>query len=204
MIYYVKGELITAELSAIIVDTGTIAYKLYVSDNTLAAFASKIGQKIKAYTYLAVREDAVDLYGFHSAEEKDAFNLLISVSGVGPKAALAILSVLTPDGLKLAVTSGDTKAISKANGVGAKIAARIALELKDKITKELGSINTDNLDAAVLKGQSGASSKHSDALNALIVLGYSRSDAADALKNLNTNALTLEELITAALKNLMR
>ena len=105
MIYYITGELVTTEPSAVIVDTGAIAYKLFVSDNTIAALSSKIGTKIRIYTYLSVREDAMDLYGFHSLDEKNTFNMLITVSGVGPKAALAILSVLTPDGFKLAVST---------------------------------------------------------------------------------------------------
>ncbi len=203
MIHYITGELITTEPSAVIVDTGSIAYKIYVSDNTIAALASKIGTKIRIYTYLSVREDAMDLFGFHSQDEKNAFNMLITVSGVGPKAALAILSVLTPDGFKLAVSTGDVKAISKANGVGPKIAARVVLELKDKLTKELGSINVSELTPNT-PHYPGDTGKYSDALNALIVLGYSRSEAADALRGIDISAVSLEDLITAALKNLMR
>lgn len=203
MIYYITGELVTTEPSAVIVDTGAIAYKLFVSDNTIAALSSKIGTKIRIYTYLSVREDAMDLYGFHSLDEKNTFNMLITVSGVGPKAALAILSVLTPDGFKLAVSTGDVKAISKASGVGAKIAARVVLELKDKLTKELGSVNANEVGTPIAR-PTGDAGKYSDALNALIVLGYSRSESADALKGLDVASFTLEDLITAALKNLMR
>lgn len=203
MIYYITGELVTTEPSAVIVDTGAMAYKLFVSDNTIAALSSKIGTKIRIYTYLSVREDAMDLYGFHSLDEKNTFNMLITVSGVGPKAALAILSVLTPDGFKLAVSTGDVKAISKASGVGAKIAARVVLELKDKLTKELGSINVSEVSTPITR-PTGDAGKYSDALNALIVLGYSRSESTDALKGLDIASFTLEDLITAALKNLMR
>ncbi len=205
MIYYLKGELISTEPGAIIVDTGAIAYKLFVSDNTIAAFSSKIGSVIKVYTYLAVREDAMDLYGFHSANDKNTFNMLITVSGVGPKAALAILSVLTPDAFALAVSTGDVKAISKASGVGPKIAARVVLELKDKLSRELGNISTDaSFDAPVKTRASGDMGKYSDALNALIVLGYQRSEAIDALKGVDYQNLPLEDMITRALKNLMR
>ena len=203
MIYYITGELVTTEPSAVIVDTGAIAYKLFVSDNTIAALSSKIGTKIRIYTYLSVREDAMDLYGFHSLDEKNTFNMLITVSGVGPKAALAILSVLTPDGFKLAVSTGDVKAISKASGVGAKIAARVVLELKDKLTKELGSVNANEVGTPIAR-PSGDAGKYSDAINALILLGYSRSESAEALKGLDVASFTLEDLITAALKNLMR
>lgn len=203
MIHYITGELVTTEPSSVVIDTGAIAFKPFVSDNTIAALASKIGERIKLYTYLSVREDAMDLYGFHSLDEKNTFNMLIGVSGVGPKAALAILSVLTPDAFKLAVTANDVKAISKASGVGAKTAARVVLELKDKLTKELGKIDPTKLDAPMAH-MSGDTGKYSDALNALIVLGYSRSDAANALDGLDIASNTLEQLITAALKNLMR
>ncbi len=203
MIYFIKGELLTTEPGSIIVDTGSIAYKLFVSDNTISAFASKIGSPIRVYTYLSVREDAMDLYGFHSLEEKNTFNMLITVSGVGPKAALAILSILSPSSFALAVTSGDVKAISKANGVGPKTAARVILELKDKLTKELGNIASDA--SAVQVPKSGTDmGKYTDALNALIVLGYTRTESANALRGLDTASLSLEDLITSALKNLMK
>ncbi len=205
MIHYITGKLVATEPGALIIDTagngGGLAYRLFVSDNTLAALASKLDEKVKVYTYLSVREDAMDLYGFHSNDERGAFNQLISVSGVGPKAALAILSVLTPDSLAVAVSSQDAKAIARANGVGAKIAARVVLELKDKLTKELG--RAAEVGAAPDASNSKSSGKYSDALNALIVLGYSRSEAAEALRGLDTS-LSLEGMITAALKKLMR
>ncbi len=205
MIHYIKGELVATEPSAVIVDAGNIAFKLFVSDNTLMAFSSKIGSEVKVYTYLAVREDAMDLYGFISLEEKSAFNMLITVSGVGPKAALAILSVLTPDAFTLAVSSGDVKAISKASGVGPKIAARVVLELKDKLSRELTSVSsTSDYIAPSPARPSGDLGRYSDALNALVVLGYSRNEAADALKGLDPKNMQLEDMITAALKNLMR
>ena len=205
MIHYIKGELVATEPSAVIVDTGNIAFKLFVSDNTLAALSSKIGSQVKVYTYLAVREDAMDLYGFNSLEEKGTFNMLITVSGVGPKAALAILSVLTPDAFTLAVSSGDVKAISKASGVGPKIAARVVLELKDKLSRELTSVSsTSDYIAPTPIRVAGDLGKYSDALNALVVLGYTRNEAADALKGIDSKNMQLEDIITAALKNLMR
>lgn len=203
MIYFIKGELLTTEPGALIVDTGSIAYKLYVSDNTISAFASKIGSQVRVYTYLSVREDAMDLFGFHSLEEKNTFNMLITVSGVGPKAALAILSIMTPSSFAMAVNSGDTKAISKANGVGPKTAARVILELKDKLTKGLGDIHVSEGVAQSPKSSADIS-KYSDALNALIVLGYSRTEALSALRGLDTASLSLEDMITAALKNLIK
>ncbi len=202
MIYFIKGELLTTEPGAIFVDTGSIAYKLYVSDNTISAFSSKIGSEIRVYTYLSVREDAMDLFGFHSLEEKNTFNMLITVSGVGPKAALAILSIMTPSTFAMAVNTGDAKAISKANGVGPKTAARVILELKDKLTKELGNITVS--ESSTQMAPIADTGKYSDALNALIVLGYSRTEAANALRGLDTSSLSLEELITASLKNLIK
>ena len=203
MIYFIKGELLTTEPGAIVIDTGSIAYKLYVSDNTISAFASKLGSQIRVYTYLSVREDAMDLFGFHSLEEKNTFNMLITVSGVGPKAALAILSIMSPSSFAMAVNSGDAKAISKANGVGPKTAARVILELKDKLTKELGNIQVSESLAQAPKS-SADMSKYSDALNALIVLGYSRTEATSALRGLDASSLSLEDMITAALKNLIK
>lgn len=204
MIYYVTGKLVTTEPSVLIVDTGAIAFKIFVSDNTIAAMSSKIGSEIKVYTYLAVKEDAMDLYGFHSIDEKNAFNMLITVSGVGPKAALAILSVLTPSTFALAVSSGDTKAISKANGVGSKTAARVVLELKDKLTRELGNVSSAEIYNDTAPKATGDLGKYSDAINALVVLGYSRSEASEALRGIDLKNMSLESIIPAALKNLMR
>ena len=204
MIYYVTGKLVTTEPSVLIVDTGTIAFKIFASDNTIAAMSSKIGSEVKVYTYLSVREDAMDLYGFHSIEEKNAFNMLITVSGVGPKAALAILSVLTPSTFALAVSTGDTKAISKASGVGAKIAARVVLELKDKLSREMGKVSGAEIYNDTTPKATGDIGKYSDALNALVVLGYSRNEASDALRGIDVKNMSLESIIPAALKNLMR
>ena len=204
MIYYVTGKLVTTEPSVLIVDTGSIAFKIFVSDNTLAAMSSKIGSDVKVYTHLAVKEDGMDLYGFHSIDEKNAFNMLITVSGVGPKAALAILSVLTPSTFALAVSTGDTKAISKASGVGAKIAARVILELKDKLTRNLGNVSGAEMYTDSAPKAEGDIGKYSDALNALVVLGYSRTEATEALRGIDVKNMSLESIIPAALKNLMR
>ena len=204
MIYYIRGKLVYTEPGAAVVDTGAVAYKMFVSANTIAALSSKMNEDVKIYTCLSVREDAITLYGFNSLEEKSVFNMLISVSGVGPKAALAILSVMTPSQFALSVTSGDTKAISKADGVGPKIAARIVLELKDKLSKEIGSITSDKTTQLNVTHSGAQTGKYSDALNALVVLGYTRGESSDALQGLDFGKLSLEELITAALKKLMK
>ena len=206
MIYCLSGELLftDAVASTAVIDCCGVGYKVTVTSNTLRKLPvnSEKPPRIRLLTYMQVREDGVDLFGFYTSEELDMFKLLISVSGVGPKAALAILSIMTPSSFAMAVNTGDAKAISKANGVGPKTAARVILELKDKLTKELGNIAVSN--SAPQATHVADTSKYSDALNALIVLGYSRMEAANALRGLDTASLSLEELITASLKNLMK
>ena len=199
MYYHINGELCLTEPHTAVIDCGGVGYRLTVSNTTLGSIAHKLGEKVKLYTYLAVREDAMELFGFYSVEEHSAFKQLITVSGVGPKAAISILSTLTPSQFAAAVCSSDTKAISKASGIGAKTAARIVLELKDKIAKEYG-------DEAIIAAPVGiqSSGKLSDAVNALLVLGYSKSEATEALSGIDSSAMPLEALITAALKRLMK
>lgn len=201
MFYHLKGELILTEPNAAVIDCGGVGYRLTISQNTLAKLSSsKINKnEVRLYTYLAVREDAVELFGFFEQEELSAFKMLISVSGIGPKAAMSILSLMSPEKFALAVGTSDTKALSKAQGVGAKTAARIVLELKDKIAKELaaedGNVHSDE----VLENN-----KYNDAVNALLVLGYSRSEAMTVLRTIDIQALSLEDIIREALKNLMK
>ncbi|MBQ8510737.1 MAG: Holliday junction branch migration protein RuvA [Clostridia bacterium] len=200
MYYHVKGELCLTEAHTAVVDCGGVGYKLTVSNTTLAAISHKLGETVKLYTYLAVREDAMELYGFHSMQEHSAFCMLITVSGVGPKAAMSILSTLTPEQFAAAVCSSDTKALGRASGIGAKTAARIVLELKDKLAKEYGA---DAVSTPVTPGIT-ATGKLSDAVNALLVLGYSRQEANEALSGIDSSSLTLEALITAALRRLAK
>src|SRR5690606_24561258 len=134
--YYISGELVHTERNMAVIDAGGVGYKLTVSSTALGKLAGKTG-KVKLYTYLSVRDDALELYGFYSVEEASVFRMLITVSGVGPKAAMSILSTMSPEQFALAVTAGDAKALSKAPGVGPKTAARIILELKDKLSKEV-------------------------------------------------------------------
>ena len=136
MFYYLNGELEYRDINTCVIDCGGVGYRLTVSYLTSEAHASKLGKKIKLYTHLAVREDGIELFGFGSYEEKECFNKLTSVSGIGPKAAMSILSTMTPDKLAVAICTGDSKAIAKSPGIGAKSAARIILELKDKMSKE--------------------------------------------------------------------
>ncbi len=198
MFYSISGKLVTMETAAAVIDNHGIAYYLQISGKTHEKLASKLGADAKLFTYLNVKEDGIDLYGFYTQEELNAFKLLISVSGVGPKAAMSILSMLTPEKFAVAVGTGNEKAL-KAPGVGPKIAARIVLELKDKIAKELSASDGDFGGAATVSVGSNAD----EAVNALMVLGYTRGEAASALKGLGAE-LSIEELITAALKKLVK
>ncbi len=200
MFYSITGILVTTELTAAIVDVNGVAFYCNISAKTHAKLSPKLGEKVTLFTHLNVKEDALDLYGFISQEELHAYRLLTSVSGVGPKAAMSILSHLTPEQFAVAVGTGDTKAISKAPGVGAKTAARVILELKDKIAKQL-SQDDDSAphDTDLLPGRDNLS----EAMNALLVLGYTRGEATAVLKTLDST-LSLEDMITAALKKLMK
>ena len=200
MYYYISGILVTTEPNAAIVDNNGIAYRMTVSGTTLAKLSSKLNEKVKLFTYLNVYQDGIDLFGFWSQEELSAFKLLISVSGIGPKAAMSVLSQMTPEKLAIAVSCGDAKMISRAPGVGAKTAARIILELKDKLAKQISAEDTGYVQKADLEVPEN---NMTEALNALLVLGYSRGEAADVLKGMDP-ALTVEQMITAALKKLMK
>lgn len=200
MFYYLEGKLFLPELSTAVIDCGGVGYKLTISATTRSAVSLKIGQTVKLYTYLSVREDAMELFGFFEEEELTAFTQLISVSGVGPKAAIAILSVLSVEQLNRAVLTGDAKSISRAQGVGAKIAARVVLELKDKLAKALGVSAEDLPDAPPESGVQALS----DALNALMVLGYTRGEATAALKKIDPAGKSTEDLIKEGLKLLAK
>ena len=198
MFYYVRGTLAVCELQVAVIDCGGVGYKLFVSDTTFSKIAGKLGQEVKLFTYLSVREDAVELMGFYSNEELSAFKMLISVSGVGPRAAMAILSIMTPEKLAIAVSTGDAKAIARANNVGKKTAERVILELKDKIAKEIATIDVDT--GEVIE-PIAPTKMHSEAVSALTVLGFTRSEAEWALSGINADD-TLENVIGAALKKL--
>ena len=207
MFYYISGKLAMLDPTFAVVDAGGVGYKLTISENTYNSLPPRHtaeAPNAKLFTYLAVREDGIELFGFASETELASFKMLLSVSGVGPKAAISILSLLTPEKFALAVCTEDRKTISKANGIGPKTAARIILELKDKLLKE-----TDLNDAANASIESAApvktgSGKLSEAQDALMVLGYSRSEALNVLKNIDTQNLGLEEIIKKALKLLMK
>lgn len=199
MYHHFHGELTHLEAGSAVIDCNGVGYLLSVSMQTAGKISSRVNQKVLLYSYLQVREDAMELYGFADKEELRAFKLLISVSGVGPKAALAILSVLSVEQFARAVASSDSKALSQAPGVGGKTAARIVLELKDKIGVEISSVTEGT--PIVPSMQENANT--SEALNALLVLGFSRPLAAQVLREVDPT-LPLEEMISQALKRLNR
>lgn len=198
MFYYVKGTLAVCEGSTAVVDCGGVGYKLTVSDSTFSKVAGKMGSEVKLFTHLSVREDAIELFGFSSNDELSAFKMLISVSGVGPKAAMAILSIMTPEKFAFAVSTGDVKGISKANNVGKRTAERIILELKDKVAKELSAVDTETGEVFAPQAETETSA---EAVSALMVLGFTKAEAVAALAGVNP-ADPLEKQIKAALARL--
>lgn len=202
MFYYLSGELTYVAEATAVIDCGGVGYKLTVSATTLASLPSIASDcpVVKLYTHMAVREDNVELFGFYSTEELDLFKMLISISGVGPKAAMSILSLMSPSALTDAITSQNVKMISRAPGVGVKTAQRIVLELSGKlVTSDADVAGKAGGSAAVVRVPSFA-----EAQEALIVLGYSRAEVQTALKNVpDADKKSTEELIKAALVRLM-
>lgn len=200
MYYYVQGTVTHLAANLAVIDCGGVGYACRTTTNTIASLS--MGKVYKLHTYLYVKEDIFELYGFASEGELNCFQMLIGVSGVGPKAALAILSYNTPEGLTMAIVSGNEKALTSAPGIGKKIAQRIILELKDKMSKGQLSIGG-------MEGFSGGSTfipedKTSEASAALAVLGYSQQEIMLALKGLELDSLTLEEIIKQCLKKMVK
>ncbi len=204
MFYYLNGELTVRETGMCVIDCGGVGYKLTISLLTSELIHSKINQKVKLYTHLAVREDGVELFGFASNEERSCFNYLTSVSGVGPKAAISILSSMTPDAFSLAVCTEDIKTISKAQGIGKKTAARIILELKDKLSKDIVTFTPTDKENQELYKSAAKNTTLAEATEALLVLGYDKNTVLNALKGIDTAKNDVGEIIKLALKKLAR
>ena len=204
MYYYLKGELAYRDINTCVVDCGGVGYKLTVSYTTSEALMTKLGKEVKLFTHLAVRQDGIELFGFGSNEERECFNRLTSVSGIGPKVAMSILSTMTPDKLAVAITTEDVKAISKAPGIGPKVAARIVLELKDKISKEILNDTVSDTFKAVSKATIANNSLLSEATEALAVLGYDKNTIISALSGVDPAINDVGEIIKFALKKLAR
>ncbi|MDR1564800.1 MAG: Holliday junction branch migration protein RuvA [Oscillospiraceae bacterium] len=198
MFYSIKGKLTHMEQGITVIECGGVGFKCLTSRATQGNLPP-IGEEAMLYTHLNVREDALDLFGFSSKSELNCFKLLTSVSGVGPKAGLAILSELSPEHLAIAIAAGDTKAVSRAQGVGAKIAQRIIVELKDKLS--LGFSPDGSTAGASQMGVISAASNVQEAVNALSVLGYQPSDAMRLVAQFDSN-LPVEELIRLSLKSM--
>lgn len=199
MIATLNGKLIIKELNYVVVECGGVGLKCSVTQNTHATIGN-IGDNVFLYTYLSVREDALDLYGFANNSELEVFKLITSVSGVGSKIGLAILSEFTPDKIMLYIASGDAKSLTAASGVGIKLAQRIVLELKDKVSNIY--VGDTSFDVKAV-GNATANSSSKEAIEALVSLGYSQSEASLAVGRLD-QSLDTNELIKQALKSLAR
>lgn len=198
MIYNLKGKLTVCDVNFIVVECGGVGFKCFTTLNTVKQIG-KVGSEVNVFTHLSVREDAMDLYAFATPAELDSFKLLITVSGIGPKAAASILSELTPDRLALCIASGDAKSITAAQGVGKKTAERVVLELKDK----MNGIVSESVSSSVNNASSIESSSASEAVAALVALGYSQSDAAVVVGSLD-NSMSVDEMIRHGLKQLAK
>lgn len=200
MYSYIKGELVEIMDDVIVVEAGQIGYNIHIPASMIDNFTGT-GQEVKIYTYLQVKEDDMQLYGFLTRDDLNIFKLLLGVNGIGPKGALAVLSVMTPDDLRFAVLGEDSKAIAKAPGIGNKTAQRVILELKDKLSLEdafeaktahVAEVNTNSL-----------SSVKNEAVQALTALGYSSSEALKAINGVELREdITVEEVLKEALKQM--
>ena len=201
MYSYIRGTLADVEENLVVIEAGGVGYNIYTTGQTLDYLPS-IGEELKLYTYLQVREDAMQLYGFLTKDDLKVFKLLLGVSGIGPKGALAILSVMSTDDLRFAVLGEDTKMIAKAPGIGAKTAQRLILELKDKLSlEEAFEQKLTNQSEKKLPNQTNGIKN--DVIQALVALGYS---STEALKTVNAVEITedsdVEDILKAALKNM--
>ena len=194
LFYYLNGTIAAMEGNLAVVDCGGVGYACYTTSYTQSQL--RVGQPQKLYTYCSIREDAFDIFGFATKEERSCFERLLSVSGVGPKAALAILSSTTPDRFTLAVVTGDEKALTAAPGIGKKLAQRIILELKDKIAGEQVRLDA----SGPVPGVAVDGGKLAEATAALTVLGYSQAEIGAALRGVDTEKLSVEEIVRQCLR----
>ena len=204
MIAYIKGILQIKTKGYIVVETNDVGYKVFMSETAISNVGN-IGDKIQIYTYMKVREDDVSLYGFITNEELRMFELLLGVSGIGAKGALAILSNITPSKFALAVISNDVNSLKKIPSIGPKTAQRIILELKDKLNKENEFKCDSNIDEEeLLKETVTEDNKVSEAISALQVLGYCKRDIMRAIDKIDIKDLTVEDIIRKGLANLSK
>ena len=198
MFYYLEGTVAIIGQNLAVIDTGGVGYACSTTLSTLSRLEQ--GKKARLYTYCNVKEDAFDIYGFIDLSEKRCFELLIGVSGVGPKAALSILSSNSPESLALAIINDDETALTIAPGIGKKLAQRVILELKDKVGRESSALKATG--SAVPRSDDGQpGSKQRDAAAALAVLGYSQSEISAFMRGIDVSSMTVEEIIREVLKN---
>ncbi len=201
MFSYIKGKLAEKTKEYVVVDVSGVGFKIYTSANSLADPSISKGETVTFYTYMYIKEGIMDLYGFSTKEELSLFELLITVSGVGAKGAVAVLSVAPPSKIGLCIVSDDAAAIKKANGIGPKTAQRICLELKDKIKNE--DIISSDTDAFICVDTSAEGNARIDAVSALVVLGYTQQEAQRAVAAVKDDYDDPEAYIKHALKNLL-
>ena len=202
MFYYFNGEVTLLESNLAVVDCGGVGYACRTSSYTLSRL--HVGERARLYTYCSIREDAFDIYGFSTREELRNFELLLGVTGVGAKAAQAILSANTPESLSLAIMSGNEKALTAAPGIGKKIAQRVIMELKDKFSGGAVGDSSFGSSGAYAHAAASGGDKLSDAAAALGVLGYGGNEIAAALKGLDIQNLSVEDIVRQGLKKLMK
>ena len=202
MFYHLNGTVAELGQNLVVLDCGGIGFALNATLNTVSRM--KMGEKAKLYIAESIGETNFDLFGFADKTEKRCFEMLISVSGIGPKAALSILSYSTPEGLALAIMNNDVKALTVAPGIGKKIAQRVILELKDKIAKEMGASDMSGLPAVSVPTAAAENSSVNDALTALTVLGYSSAEVAPVLKQMDLTGMNAEQIIKAVLRHMVK
>lgn len=201
MISYIRGELVDIQEDKIIVDVGGVGYGIYMPRQAITRLPAA-GREVKIHTYLNVREDAMQLFGFLSKDDLEVFKLVIGVSGIGPKGGLSILSGMSPDELRFAVISNDTKAISKTPGIGKKTAEKLIIELKDKLSMEdVLERGKDSLEYS--QEMSESVGVQAEAVQALVALGYGSTEALRAVKNVIADGMTVEEVLKLSLKQMM-
>ena len=198
MFAYIKGSLEQKSNNYVVIDVGGIGYKIFMATKAIEALG-EIGEVVKVHTHYYVREDNISLYGFNTNEELRMFELLLQVSGIGAKSAIAMLSEISPSSFVLAVISDDISQLVKIPGIGKKTAARIVLELKDKLKTEEAITKTEEVKLSITNEE-----ETSEAIAALQVLGYTKREIEKALENIDTKNLQLEEIIKQGLKNLAR
>jgi Holliday junction DNA helicase RuvA len=201
MISYIRGEFVAVEKEKVIIDVGGVGYGIFVPESAMGLLP-QIGNEVKLHTYLNVREDAMQLFGFLTRDDLEIFKLLIGVSGIGPKGGLSILSKLTADDLRFAIMSGDSKAISAAPGIGKKTAEKVIIELKDKLDIEEILNPSYSETKSAIKMDGSANEIQSEAVQALVALGYGSTESLKAVNKVNSENMTVEEVLKQALKNL--